>query len=214
MIRRERLLGTRSCQILFGIISATAITGSSCARYTPEALAPVQAPLESRLLPLDIGLGEADIVRPEGLRTVTVQTDFATVFRRDLETNVFQRVDPRWGYAEFRLTFDGDRITGGGVAVITGNVVTAFIPTLFGAPFSIRERTIQAEIVVYDSRRTQISEYVITGTAKYTVGLYTSGEYRRAGIEAAKDVMQQFRQALAPEVGSLNQRLQSVGPIG
>ena len=186
---------------------------AACTAYTPQALEPTPAPLSSRLLPLVVGLGESDVIRPEALRGVTLQTDFATVFRRDLEANVFGQDNQRWGFAEFRLTFDGDRVTGGGVALISVSIVTLFVPPLLGAPYSQRERTLQAEIVIYNSRRVETAKYVMLGKARYGVTMYTEDEYRRAGIEAAKNVMNEFRRRLATEVDLVNGRLRSTGAI-
>ena len=186
---------------------------AACTAYTLESLEPTPAPLPSRLLPLHIGLAETEVLRPEGVRGVTLQTDFATVFRRDLETNVFMPGDQRWGYAEFRLTFDGDAITGGGVALAGLNVVTLFIPSLLGARSALRERTLQAEVVIYNARRVEVAKQVITVKGKYAVSLYRRDEYRRAGIEAAKNIMQQFRSRLLPDVAALNARLRETGPV-
>lgn len=195
------------------LLAGSALVVVACTAYTPESLEPAPSPLPSRLLPLHIGLGETGVLRPEGLRGVTLQTDFATVFRRDLETNAFLADDERWGYAEFRLTFDSDAVTGGGVAVAGLNVITLFVPSLLGAPVTLRERTLQAEIVIYNSRRVEVTKQVITAKARYSVGLYKRDEYRRAGIEAAKNVLQQFRLRLAPEVEAVNNRLRAVGVV-
>jgi len=185
----------------------------ACSAYTPESLEPTPAPLSSRLLPVHIGLGATEVLRPEGLRGITLQTDFATVFRRDLEANVFMPDDQRWGYAEFRLTFDRDAITGGGVALVGLNVVTLCIPSLLGAPYMLRERTLQAEIVIYNARRVEVTKQVITGKGAYAESLYREDEYRRAGIEAAKDILRQFRSRLAPDVGPVNAKLRETGPV-
>jgi hypothetical protein len=188
-------------------------TCAACSAYTLDSLEPAAAPLATRLLPLHVGLGENEVVRAEALRAVTLQTDFATVFRRDLEANVFEPDDERWGYAEFRLAYDNDAITGAGVALIALNVVTLLVPTVLGAPLVLRERTLQAEIVIYNSRRVEVAKYVITGTARYRDGLYTRDVRRRAGIDAAKDVMDQLKVRLNPDVGMINDRLRTIGAV-
>lgn len=185
----------------------------ACTAFSPALLDPNPAPLSSRLLPLHIGLAETEVLRAEGARGVTVQTDFATVFRRDLETNVFRQDDRRWGYTEFRLTFDDEAITGGGRALLAMNIVTGFIPSLFGAPVLRRQRTVQAEIVIYNSRRVEVAKELITGNASYSVGIYKRDESRRAGVRAVKSIMEQFRSRLASSVETVNGKLRAAGPI-
>mgnify|MGYP005822824719 CR=1 FL=1 len=55
----------------------------SCA-VNPSILSPVNDPLRKKLHTLKIGLGEGDIIRTEYLKTITVQSDFATVLEKGL----------------------------------------------------------------------------------------------------------------------------------
>jgi hypothetical protein len=188
---------------------------TACARVSPEMLDPAPEPMPQRLLPLTLGLGQEVVVPPE-TRPVVVQSDFTTVFSRDLEANVFLEDTLRWGYIEFRITFDDRKITGGGAALIAGNVVTLFVPVLFGAPLTIRERTLQVEVAIYDSRRVPFRTYVFDRRVKYgDERLYESRNYRhrKAGIQAAKEILQAFRGELALELAAINGRLRQVGPI-
>ncbi|GIW52853.1 MAG: hypothetical protein KatS3mg081_2208 [Gemmatimonadales bacterium] len=196
----------RACAFALLVVAA-------CTAYTPESLEPAPAPLPSRLLPLHVGPGEAQLVHFEGVAPLAIYTDFATVFRRDLEANVFMPDERRWGYAEFHLTFDDDRITGLGIVLGGLNAVTLFVPALLGAPVTVRERTLQAEIVLYNARRVSVAKYVITGQHTYTVSAYKRQASRRAGIEAAKTIMEQFRAQLAPHAAALNARLRETGPV-
>lgn len=185
----------------------------ACTAYTPALLEPNPSPLSSRLLPLHLGLAETDVLREEGVRGVTVQTDFATVFRRDLEANVFMHDDRRWGYTELRITYDDDAITGGGAVLAGLSIVTLFIPTVLGVPVTRRQRTIQAEIVIYNSRRVEVAKELISGKVEYSEGLYRRDESRRAGIEAVKVIMEQFRSRLASDVEAVNAKLREAGPV-
>ena len=186
---------------------------AACSAYTPEALEPAPSPLPSRLLPLEIGAGESEVVRSEGVRGVTVQTDFATVFRRDLEANVFAPDTIRWGFAEFRVTYDNATVTPGGVALMVASIGTLFIGPMLGVPIDQHERTLQAEIVLYNARRVEVASYVIVGTARYYRSLYTTDEYRSAGINAAKNIMAEFKRRVSPESERINSVLRSVGPV-
>lgn len=196
-----------------GLAIAALLLVQACTAYTPALLEPNPSPLSSRLLPLHLGLTETDGLREEGVRGVTVQTDFATVFRRDLEANVFMQDDRRWGYTELRITYDDDAITGGGAVLAGLSIVTLFIPTVLGAPVTRRQRTIQAEIVIYNSRRVEVAKELITGKINYSVGLYRRDEARRAGIEAVKGIMEEYRSRLTSDVEAINDRLREAGPV-
>ncbi|MEE8277706.1 MAG: hypothetical protein V3R89_03190, partial [Thermoanaerobaculia bacterium] len=72
-----------------------------CGGINPDMLAPSATPLAHRLLPLNIGLATAgQEVRAEAVRTPTFQSEFLTVFERELEQNVFQTSRDRWGWYE------------------------------------------------------------------------------------------------------------------
>jgi hypothetical protein len=204
----------RGDERLILLLVAAPLLGSVACAIGPEVLDPAPEPMPDRLLPLTVGLAHEIEVRSESDRGVTVQTDVNTVFRRDLDANVFSDDTLRWGYVELRVTFDEKKVTGGGAALIAGSVVTLFVPAFLGAPFIIEERTLQSELAIYDSRRVPVRTYVLEGRVKYAYGLYNEqSAHRKARIEAAKQIMGAFRDRLSAELADVNGRLRRVGPI-
>lgn len=193
----------------------------ACSAYTPDALLPSPSPLPSRLLPLSVdwgvgagvGMGGGNRMRREEARAVTFQSDFVTVLQQDFEANVFDAAEQRWGFADYRLTRDEDAMTKGGAALTLLNAFTLFVPALFGAPISVRERSLEVEIVIYSSRRVEVARHVVVGRANYRPSVYVRDFYRRGGIEAAKNAMAKYRSKLGPDVERVNAALRETGPL-
>lgn len=189
----------------------------ACTAYTPDALLPSPSPLQSRLLPLrvdwGVGVEPGDRLRREEARAVAFQSDLVTVLRQDFEANVFDAGGQRWGFADYRLAHDADAVTKGGAALTLLNALTLFVPALLGAPISVRERSLEVEIVIYDSRRVEIARHVVVGRANYRPSIYVRDFYRRGGIDAAKNVMEKYRAKLGPDVQRINTGLRATGPV-
>ncbi len=87
------------------------------------------------------------------------------------------------------------------------------LPTLIGIPIDIRNRTIQLEINIYDANRIQIKKYIYTESSKYMRQLYTNNNYRIAGINIIKEIMNKFKYDLETDVNNLNNQLIETGII-
>lgn len=185
---------------------------SGCQAFTLASLEPRPITRSAGILPLFVTFGD-DLFRTDAAQGVAVATDYATLFRRDLEANVFVPDDRRWGYAELRLTFEDTRVTGGGWALFGGQLVTLMIPAFLGAPMSIHDRTIQAEVAILDSRRIPVAHYVLTGRERFSARLYYNDEERQAGTEAFKDLLDELHRRLAEDVRDINGRLRDTGAV-
>ena len=190
------------CGAALGIVALLA----GCTSYTLESLEPRPVTGSSGLLPLFITFAEAE-------PGVSVATDYATLFRRDLQSNVFLPDDSRWGYAELRVTFESTRVTGEGWVIGGAQIVTLAIPAFLGAPLTIKERTLQAEIAILDSHSIEVASYVITAKHRFPTWVWKDGEYRQAGTEAFKNVLDEFRMRLAEDVQSINDQLRAIGSL-
>ena len=56
---------------------------------TQKLLQPSNKELKTKLLPLVVGSPKTEIVKSEIANTTTTQTYFATIFQREVETNIF-----------------------------------------------------------------------------------------------------------------------------
>jgi len=190
----------------------------SCASVDVSILRSSDRPIQKRLKTLKIGLGEESVVRNETIKTVTIQTDFATIFSREMETNFFENTRQNWGYIEYKIVFDNTNIDPISYPVMAAHLIWVFVPSIFGAGILKFTRTIEAEISIFDSKEAKIKKYVISSTSKpIWVTLYNDltewGTKRLAGVEITKDIINQFKSLLSSDIVYINNELEKSGPI-
>ena len=76
-----------------------------CASVTPSMLRPPENPIPNKIKSLIIGLEGENVIRNESLKTLTVQTDFATIFSRTIEQNICETNREKWGYVDAKMVF-------------------------------------------------------------------------------------------------------------
>jgi hypothetical protein len=185
----------------------------SCAGVNPSILNPLNDPLSKKLHKLQIGLGSGSVIRTESVKTVTVQTDFATIFSRELETNVFDNSRKNVGYIEYKIVFDSYNLQPISFLLYGLHGITAFFPTLLGLPVESRKRTLEAEISIYDIEEVQLKKYIISSTSDASwVTLYNQSSAwsprRKAGVQVTKEIINQFKSQLLEDIDFLNKELE------
>lgn len=194
----------------------------ACASITPNMLQPERDPLARKLLPLKIGLSDENIIKSETMNTTTYQTATATIFERELETNIFKNDRNRWGFIEFTTTFENTSITFVGGVLLGAHIVTLFIPSLLGLPCCQYKYEKEVEITIYDSKKIEIKKYRYSDTKYYFNNYYQDIEqffkkdsipFEKIKIEMTKEILNKFRKDIAPDIEYINSELSKVGSL-
>jgi len=86
------------------------VVSSGCIYNFPSSiLNPPDNPLTEKLKTLEIGLGEENIYRSASVKSTTVVTNYATVFSRTLERNIFEQSRNKWGYCDLSIVFSNTK---------------------------------------------------------------------------------------------------------
>jgi hypothetical protein len=196
-------------------LAAVVALAGGCVTLKPEMLDASDDALQTRILPLYVGLAGPNVVRGEQAKHLPTQSEMLTVAERELQENAFRADQRLWGYVDLKATFDERNLTAGGAALFAVNMITATVPAIFGSPLSIQRRTLQVEVGIYDSRKAPVRRYVYTEAVKYAVFLYSRWDaaYRKAGINAMKEILARLKEDLGRDAPEINRDLESVGPI-
>ena len=190
----------------------------SCASVNSSILRSSDQPIQNRIKPLKIGLGEESIIRSEMIKTVTIQSDFATIFSREMETNFFESTRQNWGYIEYKIVFDNMYINPITYPVVALHMAFFGLPTILGAGVWKFTRTIEAEISIFDSKEAKIKKYVISSTSEpkwstFYADFSNWNMKRLAGVDITKDIINQFKSLLSSDIVYINNELEKSGPI-
>ena len=202
------------CVKLTAFAAVLALAGG-CVTLKPEMLDPSDDALQTRILPLYVGLAGPNVVRSEEAKYLPTQSEMLTVAERELHQNAFQRDGEMWGYIDLTATYDERSMTAGGAALFAVNMITAAVPAIFGSPLAIHRRTLQLEVGIYDSRKTLLRKYVYTEAVKYAMFLYGRWDaaYRKAGINAMKEILSRLKEDLGSDAREINRKLEGAGPV-
>jgi len=185
---------------------------NSCSSFDPSLLNASNDEMPIKLLPLQQGLA-GNIVRTESVKTESVQSDFVTIFERELEKNVFAGSDSLWGYIETKIIYNDRKPTVGGSVLFGVNLITLFIPSLFGVPWAIPKETLQADVVIYNSSRAQIKKFTYTVSETYSMTLYSPDSGRECEARIAKRIVKNFKDDLRKDVTLINKKLLENGSL-
>jgi len=203
--------------ILYSLLSIVLLF-NGCASVSPSILNPVQNPLPKKLKPIKFGLENTQI-QISSVKSVIVQTDFATIFSRSLEQNICEYGSDKLGFVDLRVVFDDWQYDKTKIrnSILALNPYGLILWSIWGGKCLWYIRLIQVEIGIYDSNRNLIKKYIIDGTTSTGVNLYGSGgnygAFRMSGIDVIHKVVQKFENQVLNDIDFLNKELLKIGSI-
>ncbi len=193
--------------IIFSIILMIMVNG--CASISPSMLKPPNKPINNKIKSLTIGLEAENVVRSEALKTVTVQTDFATIFSRTMDQNVCEMSREKWGFTDIRIVFLAEKFSILNLIYLP----TFFLLPVYGAPIQMNV-TMEVEIGIYDSNKQIVKKYTIDNASKYWNFLYDpQNDTRVAKIKLFQTILREFETLVNSDATYLNKELVNAGPI-
>ncbi len=198
------------------------VVSSGCIYNFPSSiLNPPDNPLTEKLKTLEIGLGEENIYRSASVKSTTVVTNYATVFSRTLERNIFEQSRNKWGYCDLSIVFSNTK----GDPLINAPLIALyifpgmFLPPLFGAPL-MSKKEMEVEISIYDSQRELIKKYIIndniSGWTAYPISPQfqeSHDSYRLLSVKLFHQIMREFEKQVSSDIGYINAELEKAGLI-
>ena len=201
---------------LFFVITFITLFINGCASVNPSILNPNPNPLPLKLKSLNFGLEGDQIIQSSSFKSVTLQTDFATIFSRTLEQNICEEDRLNWGYADLRIVFDDWAYKKFYTPLtIIGCIIYPY--WILGGKVLWYKRIIQVEIGIYDSKKILLKKYIIDDSADASIGLYNnSGHYnqkRLSGVEVIQKILRKFENRITNDIEYLNSELTKTGSV-
>lgn len=201
------------------------VVSSGCIYNFPSSiLNPPDNPLTEKLKTLEIGLGEENVYRSASVKSTTVVTNYATVFSRTLERNIFEQSRNKWGYCDLSIVFSNTK----GDPLINAPLIALYIfpgmffPPLFGAPI-MSKKEMEVEISIYDSQKELIKKYTINDNiSAWTSALAmfsppdiqaSHDSHRLLSVKLFHQIMREFEKRLSGDIGYINAELEKAGLI-
>ncbi|MBT5995706.1 MAG: hypothetical protein HOG73_08295 [Candidatus Marinimicrobia bacterium] len=198
--------------VTISLVILTMING--CASITPSMLKPPNNPINNKIKSLIIGLESGNVVRSESRKSITVQTDFATIFSRTMDQNICESSREKWGYTDIRIVFMVRKISLFNLAYVS----TFFLLPYVGAPLYING-TMEVEIGIYDSNKQIIKKYTLDKSNQYWASVYDmlpnapGNSARVANIKLFHLILREFETLINNDAVYINNELEKTGLI-
>lgn len=195
-------------RVLAVFVAVLALSSMSCVSIGPETLHVDNVENANRLAPLEFAF-ERDTVVASDQRAATVQTDFVTVFTRELRQNLFDSHLPPAGRIDIVLTYYQRRTRFATLPIFAMNVMSfGFLPAI-GGPIAWVSVEMEVEVTVYSSESIRLWNDSFVHEKRYFVSLYDppNQRHRLAQIASYKAIAAEVRSRLAQEARSLNAAL-------
>lgn len=166
--------------------------------------------LQVKTDPNPVLLKKLEITRPAeqvgNTKTISTSAPVFTIFERNIETNWMEtETDKTYGKIEIISISTYDKIPLF-FPILSG--LTLYTFNLLGMPNYTQKFTAEYDIIISDINGKRIQKYNYTGKSKTTHGWYYGKDGTTVGIEAIKDVMNQFNNDLKRDAKMINEKLE------
>jgi hypothetical protein len=203
-----------------------------CGYTTSSVLTPPKIPIPEKMKSLNVGIEGLEINRFTP-NAINYQAHTNTVFIRNVEQNLCESSESKWGYIDYQITFENYKTR-------WYSYPTTFFYTLLSGCyewmfFLIKEgkfivfsfntfwhdHELEAEISIYNSEKKIIKKYIINTTTTLKSGFITLKENSpnrlnaryHSDIQAMNSIMYKLSDLLLKDVSYLNSKLESAGVI-
>lgn len=206
---------TRECFYVHGwvmraitIAAFTTMVFASCVTVTPDMLRPEPVQNEQRVLPLEFVDESAEVAVAGAPRSAVFQSDFYTIFDRELRQNLYIPGEVPAGTIDIAVTFYDQRSSALGIGLQFVSGLTVFAAPLLGMPYVHGRVTYEIEVTVRDSDRAELWNQTFGHEETGLLWIYNYGDgMRQAHIRAFHALAQDVRIALSADAQVLNRQL-------
>lgn len=141
--------------------------------------------------------------------------DAFQVLGNELDENLSQASNPKFGHARFKLIDYSRRNSGWGWSIVSAG--TLFIPNIFGMPIKAYRARLDLQMEIVDADGKILAHYLAPGVGKAQVAAYHGYDgataTRKANLLALQDAMSKIKKQLEPDVPSLTHQLETSGSL-
>ena len=192
-----------------------------CGFTTSSILTPPKIPIPEKMKSLNVGIEGLEISRftPS---SINYQAHTNTVFIRNVEQNLCESSESKWGYIDYQITFENYNTRWYSYPTTAFlSYITLFIAPLLGANTYWHNHELEVEISIYNSNKKMIKKYIISTTATLRSGIITLNENSPnildakyySDIKTMNSIMFKLSDLLLKDVSYLNSELESAGVI-
>ena len=202
---------------LFSIFILLFLIG--CASITPKVLQPDNNPISNKLKSLNIGIEGSDVNR-YNTNITDYQTHFNTIFGRVIEQNICQQSIDKWGYVDFNITFNNFKTKWYSYPITLVASAAYFLP-LYGVDTFWHNHIFEAEISIYNAKKSLIKKYTISDEVLTKSGLInwkrnnprlSTAKYL-SDIKVMNSIMDKLSVEISRDAKYINSELQKAGQI-
>jgi hypothetical protein len=158
-----------------GVVVLSLVLGISACASVDRSIFDPRAPVQARVLPLEIHIIDPNVDPSTQLGDEPVQllptvriSEARYIIKKDFGRNVFEPGDPRWGHLVVRVGRSTHRNWGWFVA----STCSLYVVNLFGLPVVSETSEVTLDIEILDAQRRQVSRLTAKGTATEYAALY------------------------------------------
>jgi hypothetical protein len=144
-----------------------------------------------------------------------IYQDADILYTRDIQDNITNSSEEKYGYAEFKTILGQHGYAGWGWAGLSG--FTLCIPNLLGMPLGNAKTSLEIELNILNSEKKVIGRYVAEGYAKVPIALYygysSVNAIRTANLKALKMALKNINMQVEKDADMLNNKLIEAGKI-
>ena len=190
-----------------------------CASITQEVLQPNNNPIYNKIKSLNVGIEGSDVIR-YNTNITDYQTHFNTIFGRVIEKNICQQSIDKWGYVDFNITFNNFKTKWYSYPITLVASVAYFLP-LYGVDTFWHKHIFEAEISIYNAKKSLIKKYTISDEVLTKSGLInwkrnnprlSTAKYF-SDIKVMNSIMDKLSVEISRDAKYINSELQKAGQI-
>lgn len=190
------------------VATLAALVLAGCTTVTPDMLRPEIVQNDRRVLPMEFVEQTAEVSVAGAPRSAVFQSDFYTIFDRELRQNLYLPGETPAGTIDIAVTFFDERLSGLGIGLQVVNLLTLYIAPLLGVPYVHSRLIYEIEVTVRSSDRAELWSQTFGHEERTLLWIYTPGDGRRqADIRAFHALAQDVRIALSNDSETLNRQL-------
>ena len=141
--------------------------------------------------------------------------DAFQVLGNELDDNLNQTIQPKYGHARFKLMDYQRRNSGWGWSIASAG--TLFIPNLFGMPVKTYRANLELQMEIMDANGKMLVRYIAPGTGKAQVAAYHGYDgataTRKANLLALQNAMSKIKAKMEADVPNLASQLEAAGTL-
>lgn len=137
------------------------------------------------------------------------------VLGNELDDNLNQSTDPRYGHARFKLLFYKRFNSGWGWTA--ASIGTLLIPNIFGMPIGTYRAELELQMEIMDADGKMLVRYIAPGAGKAQMAAYHgyngATAMRKANLLALQNALSNIKKELEADVPSLASQLEATGAL-